>query len=294
MVGIYRNGMETSAKREQMIKLPGRNCTRGSAEQALRDHARQAHQSVLLPDPVLGRNLEVAASERLLSATPKGLQRKVFLGLVLRTGGGAGYQLVVYPAQQKVQLRKNLPGGKVKYLGIARGQRRCRGSTEQTNSACRRSISPAGPNGAVPPLRIRRRQAGRRSGRSGARELSGSASGVAVGSASMRPRRDRQRRQRRSPGAQPVLSAPRRGPGRLPPSAYLAPNAQSWARSSPPGSDCELFGGGARVGVQRDFEATCTWWLLHFELAGRPGTLAIASEITATAARARLFPAPSH
>ena len=69
---------------------------------------------------MVGRDLEIAATERLLSGTPKGLQKKVFLAVSLRAGGGARYQLVVYPLQRKAQLRKVLSGGTVKYLSIAK------------------------------------------------------------------------------------------------------------------------------------------------------------------------------
>jgi hypothetical protein len=48
------------------------------------------------------------------------LQKKAFLGLELRAGGGTRYQLAVYPLQQKVQLRKTLSDGTVKYLAIVK------------------------------------------------------------------------------------------------------------------------------------------------------------------------------
>jgi len=188
MVGIYRNGMETSAKREQLIKLSGRNCTRGSAEQALLITLGKRTSQCSYRTPVLGRNLEVAASERLLSTTPKRLQRKVFLGLILRTGGGGGYQLAVYPAQQKVQLRKNLPGGKVKYLAIARGQRTVQG-INRTNQLGLQAIDiTSGPERGR--CRLFAYVGGKQVAEaldSGARELSGNASGIAVGSASDAP-----------------------------------------------------------------------------------------------------------
>lgn len=185
MVGIYRNGMESSAKREQLVKLTGRNCTRGSAEKALLITLGKRTSQCSYRTPVLGRNLEVAASERLLSATPKSLQRTVFLGLILRTGGGAGYQLLVYPAQQKIQLRKNLPGGKVKYLAIARGQRLVQG-INRTNQLGLQAINiTSGPERGS--CRLFAYVGGKQVAEavdSGARELSGTASGVAIGSAS--------------------------------------------------------------------------------------------------------------
>ncbi|MGA8745509.1 MAG: hypothetical protein WB507_06570 [Solirubrobacterales bacterium] len=177
-VGIYRNGMETSTQRAQMLQLSGRSCSRSGAEQTMVITLGKRTNQCSFRTPVIGRNLQIAASERLLGSTPRSLQRKVYLGLFLRTGGGGGYQLVVYPTQQKVQLRKLLPGGKVKYLGIARGQRAV-GGVNRTNELTLQAIDGSG--GAT--------LAGYVGGKllleavdPGARELSGGASGVMVGS----------------------------------------------------------------------------------------------------------------
>jgi hypothetical protein len=130
MVGIYRNSMETTAQRSQLIKLAGRSCVRGGSEHALRIAIGKRTKECSYRTPVIGRDLEIAATERLLSGTPKALQHKAFLALELRAGGGAQYQLVVYPLQQKVQLRKNLSGGKVEYLAIEKGVTAVKGLNE--------------------------------------------------------------------------------------------------------------------------------------------------------------------
>ena len=118
MIGVYRNGMETTAQRSQLVKLSGRSCSRGGFEGGLRVELGKRTSECSYRTPVLGRDLEIAATERLLSGTPKPLQRQVFLGLELRAGDGARYQLAVYPVQRKVQLRKTLSDGTVKYLDI--------------------------------------------------------------------------------------------------------------------------------------------------------------------------------
>jgi hypothetical protein len=118
MVGIYRNSMETTAQRSQLVKLSGRSCVRGGSDHALRIAIGKRTKECSYRTPVVGRDLEIAATERLLSGTPTALQHKVFLGLELRAGGGSQYQLAVYPLQQKVQLRKNLSDGSVEYLAI--------------------------------------------------------------------------------------------------------------------------------------------------------------------------------
>jgi hypothetical protein len=121
MIGIYRNGMESTAARAQMIKLSGRSCTRGGADSALRVELGKATPACAFRTPVLGRDLEIAATERLLSGTPMALQHKAYLGLELRAGGGGKYQMLVYPLQRKVQLVKVTPEG-TKYLAIVKNQ----------------------------------------------------------------------------------------------------------------------------------------------------------------------------
>lgn len=121
MIGIYRNDMSSTAQRAQLIKLFGRSCTRGGSDSALRIAVGKKTESCAYRTPVLGRDLEIAATERLLSGTPTPLQRKAYLGLELRAGAGAKYQLLVYPLQRKVQLVKVTPEGS-KFLAIAKNQ----------------------------------------------------------------------------------------------------------------------------------------------------------------------------
>lgn len=111
MVGIYRNVMETKAQRSQMVKLSGASCGRAGTGGALRITVGKRTDACALRTPVLGRDLEIAATERLLSGTPTGLQKKAYLGLELRAGGGAKYQLLAFPLQRKVQLVKVTAAG---------------------------------------------------------------------------------------------------------------------------------------------------------------------------------------
>ncbi len=127
MIGIYRNGMETISQRSQLVKLSGRNCARGGINDALRVVIGKRTKECSFRTPVLGRNLEIAATERLLSGTPKKLQHKAFLSVELRAGGGGRYQLAVYPRQRKVQLRKILRDGTIKYLAIVKNEPAVRG-----------------------------------------------------------------------------------------------------------------------------------------------------------------------
>jgi hypothetical protein len=119
MIGIYRNGMETTAQRSQLVKLAGAACARGGSDGALRVTLGKRTAACSYRTPVLGRDLEISATERLLSGTPPALQQKAFLALELRAGGGAKYQLLAFPLQRKVQLLKVSPEG-TEYLAIAK------------------------------------------------------------------------------------------------------------------------------------------------------------------------------
>ena len=129
MIGIYRNSMESLAQRSQLVKLAGTNCARAGANGAMRITLGEKTASCSFRTPVLGRDLEIAATERLLSGTPENLQRKAFLGLELRAGAGAKYQLLVFPRQRKAQLVKVTEAGS-KYLAIAKNEQTIKGINE--------------------------------------------------------------------------------------------------------------------------------------------------------------------
>jgi len=117
MVGIYRNGLETQAQRSELVKLFGRSCKRGGGEDAIRILLGKKTDSCAYRTPVIGRNVEIAATERILSGTPKALQRKAYVAVQLRAGGGAKYEVRAFPVQRKAQLIKVSEAG-TKYLAV--------------------------------------------------------------------------------------------------------------------------------------------------------------------------------
>lgn len=129
MIGVYRNSMETLAQRSQLVMLSGKACERAGAAGAMRIMIGKATSACSFRTPVLGRDLEIAATERLLSGTPEPLQKKAFLGVELRAGGGAKYQLLVFPRQRKAQLIKVTAAGP-KYLAIAKNEKSIAGINE--------------------------------------------------------------------------------------------------------------------------------------------------------------------
>jgi hypothetical protein len=118
LIGIYRNPLESSAQLGQIAKLSGERCGRSSGGHALKVVVGKQTRECSYRTPVIGRDLEIAATERLLGVTPMPVQRAAFLAVDLRSGEGARYQLAVYPLQRKVQLRKVLADGSVVYLDI--------------------------------------------------------------------------------------------------------------------------------------------------------------------------------
>jgi hypothetical protein len=128
LIGVYRNSMESKDQRGQLVKLAGERCARGGSSHAFRVTIGKRTKECAYRTPVVGRDLEIAAVARLLSSTPKPLQRKAFIAVDLRAGGaGARYQLAVYPLQRKAQLRKVLSNGSVEYLRIAKNVKTVKG-----------------------------------------------------------------------------------------------------------------------------------------------------------------------
>lgn len=118
LIGIYRNPMASKGQLRQVAKLSGERCGRAGTGSALKVTVGKATKECTYSTPVQGRDLEIAATARLLGETPKAVQRAAYLALDLRAGGGARYQLTVYPLQRKAQLRKVLADGAIEYLDI--------------------------------------------------------------------------------------------------------------------------------------------------------------------------------
>jgi hypothetical protein len=120
LVGIYRNGMESKGQLGQILKLSGSRCARGGAEGAFTITVGKATKECSYRTPVLGRDLEIAATLRLFNRpqVPKAVLRSAFVAVDLRAGGGARYQLAVFPTQRKAQVRKVLADGSIEYLDI--------------------------------------------------------------------------------------------------------------------------------------------------------------------------------
>lgn len=147
LVGLYRNSMETDSQRGQIGKLSGDRCGRGGSPSAFRIEIGKATSECAYRTPVVGRDLEIAATLRLFGSTPKAVKRKAFLALNLRTGeAGAGYQLAVFPLQRKAQVRKILSDDEIEYLQIEKGLSSVKGTDEANELRLRAFNVTSGPD----------------------------------------------------------------------------------------------------------------------------------------------------
>jgi hypothetical protein len=123
LVGIYRNGMESKGQLGQILKLSGSRCARGGSEGAFTITVGKATKECSYRTPVLGRDLEIAATMTLFNRpqVPKSVLRSSYVAVDLRAGGGARYQLAAFPTQRKAQVRKVLADGSIEYLDIEKG-----------------------------------------------------------------------------------------------------------------------------------------------------------------------------
>jgi hypothetical protein len=182
LIGVYRNGMETSAQRGEAVKLSGERCGRGGSAHAFRVVIGKRTKECSYRTVVLGRDLEISATTRLLSETPKPVRRRAYLALTLRAGDGAHYQLLVYPMQRKAQLRKTLVDGSVTYLRIAKNVKTIQGVDKANKLRLRAFNITEGPEkGACRILGYVGREQVADFTDDAAGELQGRASGFAVG-----------------------------------------------------------------------------------------------------------------
>jgi hypothetical protein len=132
-IAIYSNNMDSGPKRSQVVKLSGENCDRGGASTALRVAVGKRTDECSYRTPVIGRDLEVFATARLLSGTPKALRKRTFVAANLRSGAGSRYQLAVFPLRREYQIRKEFANGSRKLLAEKKGAKRVRHKINQAN-----------------------------------------------------------------------------------------------------------------------------------------------------------------
>lgn len=116
-VAIYRNALETTAQRSEVLKLSGKACTRGGGQATLNITVGKLTEECAYKTPVVGQDLEIAATGTINSATPPKVAKKAFLALQLRAGGGSKLELRVFPGQKKAQIARITEEG-IKFLAV--------------------------------------------------------------------------------------------------------------------------------------------------------------------------------
>jgi hypothetical protein len=140
-VAIYRNALETTAQRAEILKVAGKSCSRGGAQTSLKITVGKLTEECAYRTPVIGSDLEIAATGRIVSGTPPAVAKKAFLGMQLRVGSGSKLELRVFPAQKKVQLVKVTEEG-IHYLAIKKNVKAVQ-PTEKANVLRLRVLSGA-------------------------------------------------------------------------------------------------------------------------------------------------------
>ncbi|HEY2478977.1 MAG TPA: hypothetical protein VGI17_09610 [Solirubrobacterales bacterium] len=141
-VAIYRNALETTAQRSELLKLSGKSCTRGGGQTSLKITVGKLTEECAYRTPVIGSDLEIAATGRIVSGTPAAVARKAFLGLQLRVGGGGKLELRVFPGQKKVQIARITEEG-IRFLAIKKNVKAVQ-PPEKANVLRLRAVSAAG------------------------------------------------------------------------------------------------------------------------------------------------------
>lgn len=186
LIGIYRNPMENKGQLAQIFKLSGERCARGGSEGTFTITIGKATKECSYRTPVLGRDLEIGATMRLLSKpqVAKSVQRSMYLALDLRAGDGARYQLAVYPLQDKAQIRKVRADGTIEYLDIEKEVAGIGGAEKPSQLRLRAfNVTSGEEKGSCQLLAYVGGQLVAEANDPGAGELSGRASGFSLGSA---------------------------------------------------------------------------------------------------------------
>ena len=116
-VAIYRNALETTAQRSEVLKLSGKACSRGGGKTTLNITVGKLTEECAYKTPVVGQDLEIAATGSINPVTPPAVAKKAFLALQLRAGGGGKLELRVFPGQKKAQIARITEEG-IKFLAV--------------------------------------------------------------------------------------------------------------------------------------------------------------------------------
>jgi hypothetical protein len=109
VIPIYSNDMASTAARSQLVHFGGGKCSRAGGAGALKVSVGERTQECQLRSPVIGSNLDIKATARLLEGTPPSMQSRVYVAVGVRDGSDSQYQLAVFPKKGSFQLRRDVP-----------------------------------------------------------------------------------------------------------------------------------------------------------------------------------------
>lgn len=156
-IPVYSNALNTTGARSQLVKHEGAECKRGSSKSAFRVELGARTRLCAFSAPVVGRDLEVAVTGRLLSGTPKKVRSRAYLAAALRVGDGGGIVARVFPLQKKMQLILTTPEGETRYLAIAKKEQAIRG-LDQANRIFLRAFNQGEPGNCRVVVRVNGRR----------------------------------------------------------------------------------------------------------------------------------------
>lgn len=115
---IYKNDLRSSDGRGEIRQYGGKaNCQRGGSSSALRVKVGKKTRDCFFRIPVVGRDLQVAATARVFKSTPRNVRSKAYAAVNLRQGSnGSRYQLAVYPSGSRYRVTKFAGEGKKRVL----------------------------------------------------------------------------------------------------------------------------------------------------------------------------------
>lgn len=108
-IPIYTNAMSSAAARAQLAHLGKSSCSRGAGRGVLNIIVGKATRECQYRTPVVGTNLDMTVTARLLSGTPAPIQARTFVAISLRNGDNGQYQFAVFPKKGSYQLRRDVP-----------------------------------------------------------------------------------------------------------------------------------------------------------------------------------------
>jgi len=113
-ITLYENSLKSSAGRDEVRQYGNDNCKRGGSEKAFRARVLKKTKECFYRAQTVGKDLEVAVSARLFSATPKKLRPQAYVAVNLRQDNdGSRYQLAIYPSGGRFHVKKVLDDGRI-------------------------------------------------------------------------------------------------------------------------------------------------------------------------------------